>query len=332
MNDTILKLKQMSLDIYHKTPANQFSAVEAEDALRKELNEMVKTDGKVDFYKYQNNKWMIFELISQTVDAILPEKVISVLDKFVDVQTVAQGDKIRFKLKKGANRVKTFVTRVGAGLNLEVAQMDSAYLDLTAYAIGGGVLVEFERFLDGTDSLEDLYNALMDGMEYKIFTEIQTALKALTSSVPTANYATHAGFDATKMKTLINVIRAYGIPSIYCTPSFASSIAPDTSFIGDADKEDVRNQGYVGRYSGANVILMPQSFTDETNTTAVLDNQYGYVVASSEMKPLKLAFEGQSIVEDVKNADGSLEFQIYRKMALGTVASNFFAIYKNTSL
>jgi hypothetical protein len=98
------------------------------------------------------------------------------------------------------------------------------------------------------------------------------------------------------------------------------------------DKEDIRNQGYVGRYAGANVILMPQSYVDETNTTEVLDNQYGYVIPSTENKIIKLAFEGNAIMEDVRNADGSMEFQIYKKFAIGTVFTNTLGIFRNTSL
>jgi len=331
MNE-IVKLKQMALDVYNKKPASSFSVVETEEALRKELNDMIKTDGKVDFYKFQQNKWMVYQIISESVDAILPQKVIAVLDKYCETMQVAQGDKIRFKLKKGVSRVKTFITKVGAGGRYEVAQLDSAYLDLTAYARGGGVLIELERFLDGTDSLTDLYDALMEGLEYRIYQDIQDALKALTASVPANNYKTHAGFDATKMKALINTIRAYGIPNLFCTPTFAASVTPDTNFIGDMDKEDVRNQGYIGRYAGCNTILMPQSYLDETNVTEILDNQYGYVISSTENKVIKLAFEGQAIMDDVKNADGSMEFQIYKKFAIGSVFTNTLGIYKNTAL
>jgi len=331
MNE-IIKLKQMAIDVYNKKPVSSFSVIETEGALRKELNDMIKTDGKVDFYKFQANKWMVFQIISESVDAVLPQKVLSVLDKYCETKQVAQGDKIRFKVKKGVARVKNFITKVGAGSNYEVAQLDSGYLDLVAYARGGGILVELERFLDGTDSLVDLYDALMEGLEYRIYMDIQDALKALTSSVPANNYKTHAGFDATKMKALINAIRTYGVPNLFCTPTFAASVTPDTNFIGDADKEDVRNQGYIGRYAGCNTILMPQSYLDETNTTEVLDNQYGYVIPSLENKIIKLAFEGNSIMEDVRNADGSMEFQIYKKFAIGTVFVNTLGIFRNTAL
>jgi hypothetical protein len=329
----ILKLKQMALDVYNKVPATQFSAKEVEEALRKEIRAMVYNEaGKIDFYKYQQNKYLIFQLISETIDEILPQRVEQTLDRFVETRTFGQGEKARFKVNKGKGRVKNFVTKVGAGGNYEVAQLDSTYVDMAIEARGGGVLVEFERFLDGTDSLTDLYDALIDGIEYRIYMYIQTALKATTSSMPAANYKTHAGFDSTKMKALITTISAYGIPNLFCTLDFAASVTPDTNFIGDADKADVRNQGYVGRYYSANLILLPTSFTDETNTTKVLDPQYGYVIPTGEERIIKLGFEGQTIIDEVKNADMSLEYQVYRKFGIVILHKNQYGIYKNTAI
>jgi hypothetical protein len=326
-------LKQMTLDVYNKVPANQFTAVQMEEALRKELRSMVYDEnGRLDYYKYQNQKLGIFQLISETLDIVMPARIETALGRFVETRTFGQGDKPRFKTKKGIGRVKNFVTKVGAGGNYDVAQLDSTYADMTFEARGGGVLVEFERFLDGTDSLEDLYNALADGLEYKIYMDIQTAMKTLTSTVPAANYKTHAGFDSTKMKALLTTIGAYGIPNIIGTPEFAQSLTPDTNFIGDIDKAEMRNQGYIGRYAGANVIVLPQSFTDETNATKVLDPQYGYVLPSNEERFVKLGFEGQTIIEEVKNADMSMEMQMYKKYAILILTTNNVGVYKNTSL
>lgn len=329
----ILKLKQLALDVYNKVPSNQFSAVQMEDSLRKEMRAMVYNEaGRLDWYKYQQNKNLIFQLIGETADAILPTRVEATLGRFVETKQFAQGDKPRFMVKKGKGRVKNFITKVGAGGNYDVAQMDNSYFDMTFEARGGGVLVEFERFLDGTDSLADLYDALIDGLEYKIYMDIQDAMKATTGTVPANNYKTHAGFDSTKMKALITTISAYGTPNIIGTPEFAYSVTPDTNFIGDMDKADVRNQGYIGRYAGANLILLPQSFTDETNVTKVLDPQYGYVVASGEERFVKLGMEGQTIVREVENADMSLEMQIYKKYGIVIVHTNTHGVYKNTSL
>ena len=328
----IIKLKQMALDVYNNTPNSNFSTGQIEDSLRKELRDMVYTDGKLNYWKYQENKIKIFQLISETIDVILPSRVEKTLDKFVETRTFGQGDKPRFKVKKGKGRVKNFITKVGAGGNYEVAQMDSAYIDINIEARGGGVLVDFEGFLDGNQSLIDLYDALIDGLEYKIYMDIQEAIKATTSAMPTANYATHAGFDATKMKGLINTVSAYGTPNIFSTRTFAMGVVPDTNFISDADKSDVREQGYIGKYVGANLIILPQSFTDETNTASVLDNQYGYVIPTGEEKITKLAFEGDAIIDELKNADHSLEFQVYKKYGIVILHTNQYGIFRNTAL
>ena len=50
-------------------------------------------------------------------------------------------------------------------------------------------------------------------------------------------------------------------------------MVPSVNFIGDADKADMRNFGYIGKYMGADVIIIPQSFTDATNTTKVVDDE-----------------------------------------------------------
>jgi hypothetical protein len=331
--EQVTKLKQMVLDVLNKKPSTTFSAVEAEESLRKEIREMAyDADGKLDYYKYQNNKNTIFEIISQTVDTQLPAKVADNIGMFADFQTVANGDKLRFKTQKGISRVKNFVTKVGAGGNYEVAQLDSGFVDLVAYARGGGVLVDFERFLDGTDSLSDLYAALMDGLENNIYMDIQTALKALTSVVPANNYQTHGSFDESKVKKVLATISAYGIPTLMCTKEFAMALTPASGWVGDADKADSRNQGYVGRIWGTNVVTIPQSFTDETNVTKVIDPTYGYVVASGTAKPIKVGYEGQTIIKEVENADMSMEFQVYKKLAVGTVTSNQFGILVNTGV
>lgn len=329
----IIKLKQMALDVYNKVPSNQFSATQIEESLRKELRTMVYNEaGRLDWYKYQANKNLIFQLIGETVDVILPTRIETALGMFVETKQFGQGDKPRFKVTKGKSRVKNFVTKVGAGGNYDVAQLDSTYVDMSIEARGGGVLVEFERFLDGTDSLADLYDALVDGLEYKIYMDIQDAMKATTSTVPANNYKTHAGFDSTKMKALLTTIRAYGTPNIICTPEFGYTIVPDTNFIAQSHMEQLMDKGYMGRYAGANVVLLPQSFTDETNVTKVLDPQYGYVVASGEERFVKLGMEGQTIVDDVKNADMSLEVQVMKKYGISIIHHNVIGVYKNTSI
>jgi hypothetical protein len=97
----------------------------------------------------------------------------------------------------------------------------------------------------------------------------------------------------------------------------------------------MREQGYIGRYNGANVIVLPQSFEDASNTTKVFNAQYAFVIptgGSADEKIVKVALEGQTIVKDVENEDSSMEFQAYKKVGTAVLNLNHFGVYQNTAL
>jgi hypothetical protein len=138
------------------------------------------------------------------------------------------------------------------------------------------------------------------------------------------------------MKRIINTVKAYGgNATIICTPEFAGTLTPDANFIGDADKADMRDQGYIGRFNGANVVVLPQSFEDASNTVKVFNPQYAFVIPSggtADEKIVKVALEGQSVVKDVENADSSMEFQAYKKVGTAVLNTNHYGIFQNTAL
>ena len=77
--------------------------------LRNELNELAGT-----YSLYRENKNLIFSMIEETLDEVLPKKVIQQYDQFAEVKTFAQGDKPIFRRPlNNRARAKQFVTRVG---------------------------------------------------------------------------------------------------------------------------------------------------------------------------------------------------------------------------
>lgn len=105
------------------------------ETLRQELNELAGT-----YSLYRENKNTIFELIEQTLDEILPKKVVQQYEQFAEVKTFAQGDKPIFKRKLGSNkRAKQFITRVGLAGIYEVFKLSKAEesFEVRTSAIGG---------------------------------------------------------------------------------------------------------------------------------------------------------------------------------------------------
>ncbi len=310
---------------------NNYSYNDLHDLLRDELKGLAS-----DYNSYRRNKLTIFEIIQTGVDTILPNKVLDVLGGFADIQFFAQGKKPQFKRKTGKNRAKSFVTRVGLSGVYETFRLDRELFDIETYAFGGAAQMELERFLDGTVDFGDLLDVIVEGLEDSVYREIEIALVAAIGNLPTANVAVHAGFDDVKMTALLNVVRAYGPNAIiYCTSAFASTITPTTAFIGDADKSDVRNQGYIGRWKGADILILPQSFEDESNTTKVINDQYAYILPTGQNaneKSVKIAFEGETLVDEYKNRDRSIEIQAYRKFGVGLINNSHWGSFQNTAL
>ena len=79
------------------------------ETLRNEFNLLAGT-----YADYRENKNLIFSIIEETINEVLPKKVEQQYSQFAEVRTFAQGDKPIFKRKLGSNkRAKQFVTRVG---------------------------------------------------------------------------------------------------------------------------------------------------------------------------------------------------------------------------
>jgi hypothetical protein len=136
------------------------------------------------------------------------------------------------------------------------------------------------------------------------------------------------------MDQLIRTADAYGKSTIYCTFEFAATMIPaESSAWSDNMKEQVWNNGYFATYKGHQVIILPQSFTDETNTEKVIDPSFAWIIPTGAEKPIKVAFEGSAQVKSFDNRDWSTEIQTYQKLGVASYMVNpGICVYKNVAL
>jgi hypothetical protein len=252
---------------------------------------------------------------------------------FVEYQGLAQGQKPKFKTKKGRRGLLNFITKVGLGGVIERTRLDVGYINMTMEAYGGAVYVEFERFLDGVVDFTDLIDAILDGIIEKINVQIQTTLKASFSNLATTMKVQANTFNPTDMTTIIQNVQSYGDRVvIFCTPVFAGTIEEAEGFVSDTDKNEMREQGHVGKFRSADVIVLNNAFTDETNVSKVLDDEYAFIIPTNEERIVKCGFEGETIVKESENEDDSMEFKAYKKFGIAIVHNNYYGIYRNTTL
>ena len=309
---------------------DKFSYSQLNATFVKELNELAG-----DYASFRANKNTVFSLIEETFDDILPKKVMDAYSQFAEIKVFAQGDKPIFTNRITAasrRRAKQFITKVGLAGRYEVFKLDGASYEVPTGAIGGAAQIGLEEMLDGRITLADVLDIVMEGIDEVIYQEIAKALIGMVSSLGTQNYAEVNGFDEKVMDHLLSVADAYGRATIYCTFEFAATMIPADGRFSDGMKEQLWSNGYLGSYKQHQVIVLPQSFTDETNSQKVIDPAYAWIIPSGADKVVKIAFEGQTLVRDVENEDWSREVQLYKKVGVAAIASNNVCVYKNTAL
>ena len=303
-----------------------------------EMNETLRTEFQElapDYRNYKINQNTIFALIEQTIDDVLPARVLEQYSQFAEVKTFSQGDKPIFTQKitqASKRRAKQFIGKVGLAGLYEVFKLDGRSYEVTTNAIGGAAQIGFEEFLDGRVNFADVLDIVMEGLDECIYIEIEKQLIGAVNNVQTVNKTEQTTFVEAEMDRLIAIADSYDKSAIYCTFEFAATMVPSTGWVSEEMKNQKWNNGYLANYKGHQVIVLPQSFEDETNTTKIIDPSYAWIIPVGADKPVKIAFEGGAIVDEYKNYDRSQEVQVYKKVGVRAIFSNAICVYRNTSL
>ena len=301
--------------------------------------------------QFMKNRYDIYDIIVETVDQIMPKNVISALSPFAEVQVVPQGQKALFKKRTGKMRARQFLTQVGLSGVYETFRLDSTTFELAGHAVGGGATIDFERMLDGAESLAEVMEIITQGLEEAVFVEVQRALVAAfnASDRPAANKKTSTSFDSQKMAELIATVRAYGDNVvIFACPEFiakmgADAIVPITAYGNPAaagiqgvyspdDIEAIHRTGYINIFRGAPIVQIPQSYIDENNEKTQMNPQYAFVLPTGREKVVKVVLEGKTQIRDHENKDNSLEVFAWKKMGCAILTNYDWGIYQNTGV
>jgi len=348
MNMTLEQLKQIaSYAAKGNAPVNyEFQDINAAFA-----DGMKELGGSIN--RFNMNKHAIFEIIVEQVDAIVPAKVIDALGVFAEVKVVGNGQKAMFKTSNqlGRGRAKKFLTQVGLSGVYETFRLDSSTFDVKAKAIGGGISIDFERLLDGSDTLASLMDIITTGLVDAAFIEVQKALRASLANpaAPTANRVLDNTFDSAKMFSLVSTVKAYGGAGtgagggaiIFAPPEFVSSMGPDAivpvtttsqGIFHPQDIDQIHNQGYINLFRGTPIVQIPQSYTDESNETTWIDPQLAYVLPTGGERVVKLVFEGETQMWDNINRDRSIEIMVEKKLGAAITFLHNWGIYQNTGI
>ena len=332
-----LNIKQLLDCVMGRNIPTEFANenIDYEAALRDEIKKLVGT-----YSLYRRNKYELFDLLAQNAEEVLPRKVINLIGSFAEVAQYGNNDRLVFKVKRGAQRGRQFVTRATNSGVYETFRLDYDYMEIYSHTIAGAGIIDFERYLDGLEDIAEIYEIILDGMMTQIFREIQGCLADQWNNTgrPANNKVSANTFDYQKMAQLVQVVSAYGSPVIYCSHLFAAQMVnvvstPAGLKVSEKEIDEICKNGYIGKFAGAPVVVIPNSFEDETNEKLVFDPRFAYVIPAGKEKIVKVALVGQTIIDEWKNTDRSMEIQGYKKIGVGIVsAPNYWGIYYNSGI
>lgn len=345
-----IAIKDLMVCAYRGVSPNptKFSMNDIKESLKKEIHSIAN-----DYNSYRKNKYDLFEIIQEAYDEILPQYVESVMGTFAEIKHVPNGQKAVFRRKKGRQRAKQFITRVGLSGAYESFRLDSDTLEIGGYAIGGAAYIDFERYLMGDEDISESASILLEGIQEAVMGEVQKALIASVNAEnrPAKNTYISAGFDADAMSELIAIAKVYGGgATIFATPEFVAAMGPDaiglpvamgqgtatnnyvTPIYSPKDINDIATTGLITTFRGTPIVLLPQSYTDESNETTQINPCFAYVMPTGGEKVVKIVFEGGTQVDEWQHRDRSFEIEAYTKVGVGIITNHNWCVYENTSL
>lgn len=333
---TINELRELALHAVKGTAPAEFTVENVNDAFADGLREFAGS-----YNQFMKNRYDLYDIIIESIDEKLPRDVMASIGAFAEVKTVEQGKKAMFKRKLGRARAKKFLTQVGLSGVYETFRLDSETFELGGHAVGGGATVDFERMLDGEESLAEVVGIVTDGLINAVYVEVERALVAAYDNMPATNRYKGA-WSADEMVKLMTIVRAYGNPVIFACPEFiakmgADAIVPVATGTGQGvyspkDIEAIHDTGFIKVFRGASVVEIPQSFVDETNTETYVDPSRAYVFPAGDEKVVKVVLEGATQIRDHENKDNSMEVYAWKKMGAAILHHNNWCIYWNSGI
>jgi hypothetical protein len=322
-----------SAPVAYSFEGTNYSYADLDNTFRKELKELCGT-----YALMRENRNLIFALMEEIITDKLPAKVMQQYGAFAEIKTYRQGEKPIFTQKiteASRRRAKQFIA-MPAGLagRYEVFKLDGRSYEVKTSAMAAACQIAIEEYLDGRVDMPTLVDIVLEGMDDRIYAEIASCLIAAVDTIQTANKFEGDSFVEAEMDSLLAVADSYGNgrSTIYCTFEFASQMIPSNEWASEAMKEQIWANGYLANYKGHQVIVLRQSYTDETNMTKVIDPAYAWIIPGGAEKPVKIAFEGETLIKEEDNDDWSKSIHFYKKVGVAAMINNDICVYKNTSL
>lgn len=320
-------LQKLSLDIT-RGKVEKYSMTEGSDVIREAILEACGMENGWDVYKFQQNKYEVYRILSETITVAISELMIDKYRDWVDFKDTALGDIAEFRV---TNNDLFKVGLVADGTNqLRRQKLLQGKLAMTGFPMGVKIYAEFLDFMMGKIDWQDLVNRVAKSMDNKVAELIVKQIENAYTGLDT-KYVQSGSYDEDKLMELVARVEAKTGEkvAIFGTKKALSKLRKgEVATMAVADKDDIRNYGYVTTLQGVPVVEIPQTL-DQKGDFALSSDMLFIVPQGTKM--IKLGFEGDAYIAEVNDPatrmDQQMEYLITRKVQLGVVKASYYGVY-----
>lgn len=286
---------------------------EAVEVLRQALIDANGGSTKFDYKTLRRNKVEIFEIIEELVPTIIMEGLTGneFWNRYVDYRNIARGDKNEFVTESDEEFVVTVIADgIATPRRQRIGAHTSTGIETSIHAIR--IYDEFSRFMAGIIDWPTLCDKVAEAFQKAIWADIYTAFSGAAASYSDTGSVSNTVDEDDFLELIAKTEAATGKKAVvYGTmPALRALTASISSNLSDQGKNDIYNQGYLGKYLGTDVFKVDQVYGKDGSP--VIDNKTLYIIATDD-KFIKFVDEGDTLVDDrdwTQNADMTLEYRM----------------------
>lgn len=320
--------------------ARPSASVNFSDAQSAAKNALIEHFGLQDISlrDLKNRERAVFAVIEEVIEEVMPMELQERIGQFAEIKSFGRDETVKFTIKGvGKNRILRSIVKGARGGIYRAKKLDDREFMVPTYVETVGYQITLEELLTGRRTVAELVELIAKGFVEIIYVEVIKALRAAATHAPANNKASGNGINEVELRKVIRTISAYGNPVIVGfesqvekllnTAGIVTAINPN---IAAADLDEIRNNGRISIYKGTPIIVLPNYFMDESNTSWMFKENQLFILPVAD-RPVKVAFKGELYTAEVPQPHGGMEWHAHRLLGIGIVFYNAIGIVTDTT-
>lgn len=293
------ELVRLALDAHNGT-VQKYSVNEAQETLRQALIEANGGSTKLDYRALRDGKCTgVFSLVEEILRNTIPQGLEQneLFNALVEYHNIAEGDDMVFHVDSSDLFFVDPIAKGTQGIRRQrIADVKDVPVPMTVHGVR--IYEELSRILAGRVDFNDLINKVDQSVQNQILNEVYAAWMAATTELgDTAYYTTTAGSysDADLMAMIQHVEAAAGGKQATLIGTKAALMPLATSGMAfDPVKNDLYNDGFIGRFYGTPTIAIPQRH--KIGSTQFVYDDKTITIVAGDTKPIKFVQKGDPLI------------------------------------